>query len=84
MLTDPGDIVVDIFAGSNTTGQAAEALGRRWRAFELSREYVAASVFRFLPSGLSDEEIAAVYHSVMNGAPVHVEAAPDLFSLAAE
>ncbi len=47
-LTDADDVVLDIFAGSNTTGSAAEALGRRWLAFELERPYVAASVFRFL------------------------------------
>jgi len=47
-LTDPGDIVLDIFAGSNTTGAAAERLGRRWIAFELEQKYLAASVFRFL------------------------------------
>jgi site-specific DNA-methyltransferase (cytosine-N4-specific) len=48
MLTDPGDLVLDIFAGSNTTGQVAEATKRHWLAFELSREYVGASAFRFL------------------------------------
>ncbi len=47
-LTDPGDLILDIFAGSNTTGAAAEAAGRRWMAFELSHDYLAASVFRFL------------------------------------
>jgi site-specific DNA-methyltransferase (cytosine-N4-specific) len=47
-LTDPGDIVLDIFAGSNTTGAAAERLGRRWIAFELEQKYLAASAFRFL------------------------------------
>jgi len=47
-LTDVGDTVLDIFAGSNTTGAAAESLGRRWIAFELERKYLAASVFRFL------------------------------------
>src|SRR4029077_6935434 len=45
-LTGPGDVVVDIFAGSNTTGAVAEAEKRRWLAFEESREYVAASAFR--------------------------------------
>lgn len=48
MLTDENDVVLDIFAGSNTTGIAAERLTRRWMAFELSMEYVTASVFRFL------------------------------------
>lgn len=48
-LTDPGDLVVDIFAGSNTTGEAAEVLGRRWISIECSREYVISSAFRFMP-----------------------------------
>lgn len=48
LLTDIGDIVLDIFAGSNTTGAAAESLNRRWIAFEIDRTYLAASAFRFL------------------------------------
>ncbi len=48
MLTDPGDLVVDIFAGSNTTGEAAEDLGRRWFAVECDRDYAIASAFRFM------------------------------------
>ncbi|MGH7703432.1 MAG: DNA-methyltransferase [Gemmatimonadales bacterium] len=47
LLTQDGDIVLDPFAGSNTTGSVAEALGRRWLAMELSEEYLAASRFRF-------------------------------------
>ncbi|MEX0714574.1 MAG: site-specific DNA-methyltransferase, partial [Pirellulales bacterium] len=31
-LTEPGDLVLDPFAGSNTTGAVAEKLGRRWIA----------------------------------------------------
>jgi len=46
-LTDPGDLVVDPFAGSNITGEVAERLGRRWLAFELVEEYLEASRFRF-------------------------------------
>ncbi len=46
-LTKPGDLVVDIFAGSNTTGEVAERLGRRWLSCDLDPSYVAASVFRF-------------------------------------
>jgi DNA modification methylase len=48
MLTDPGDIVLDIFAGSNTTGVAAEKLNREWLSFDNSIEYLKASAFRFL------------------------------------
>ncbi len=48
-LTDPGDVVVDIFAGSNVTGRAAEDSGRRWLAIELNEDYLKASKFRFGP-----------------------------------
>jgi site-specific DNA-methyltransferase (adenine-specific) len=41
MLTDPGDLVLDFFAGSGTTPAACERLGRRWAAFELSADYAA-------------------------------------------
>lgn len=47
LLTDPGDLVVDPFAGSNTAGAVSESLDRRWLAFELSEEYLSASRFRF-------------------------------------
>lgn len=46
-LTDPGDLVVDIFGGSMTTGWAAERQGRGWIGIELVDEYVAASRLRF-------------------------------------
>ncbi len=47
-LTDPGDLIVDIFAGSNTTGAAADKLGRKWLAFDNSHQYLQASIFRFI------------------------------------
>jgi site-specific DNA-methyltransferase (cytosine-N4-specific) len=46
-LTEPTDVVLDIFAGSNTTGRAAEELGRRWLATDISDAYIDASRFRF-------------------------------------
>ncbi|AWW50862.1 DNA-methyltransferase [Wolbachia endosymbiont of Folsomia candida] len=46
-LTEPGDVVLDIFAGSNTTGAVCEQEGRYWLAFEENREYLAASALRF-------------------------------------
>ena len=72
MLTAPGDLVLDIFAGSNTTGQVAEAEGRRWLAFELSREFVAASAFRFVDRASSHGDIRTVYASILAGCPVHL------------
>ena len=47
LVTDEGDVVLDPFAGSNTTGYVAEMLGRKWIAFELSEEYLLGSKFRF-------------------------------------
>ena len=47
LLTDPGDLVVDPFAGSNTTGAVAERLSRRWLAFELESKYIETSKLRF-------------------------------------
>ena len=62
-LTDTGDTVLDIFAGSNTTGSAAEKLDRRWLAFEKDRTYLAASAFRFVDE-LPAEELAALWNSL--------------------
>lgn len=47
-LTDPGDTVMDIFSGSNTTGRVAESLNRRWLSIELDRDYAVASSLRFM------------------------------------
>lgn len=47
LLTSYGDIVMDPFAGSNTTGAVAEKLERRWIAVELVESYLEASKLRF-------------------------------------
>lgn len=52
LCTEPGDLVLDPFAGSNTTGFVAEQLGRRWMAMELSEEYLCGSQFRFEAASL--------------------------------
>ena len=49
MLTDPGDMVFDPFAGSCVTGAVAEALERRWACCELSEEYLSGGLSRFKP-----------------------------------
>jgi site-specific DNA-methyltransferase (cytosine-N4-specific) len=67
MLTEPGDLVVDIFGGSNTTGQVSEQLGRKWLSFELSKEYVAASTFRFFEKGVSELALKLVYDNILAG-----------------
>jgi site-specific DNA-methyltransferase (cytosine-N4-specific) len=72
MLTEPGDIVLDIFAGSNTTGQVAEREHRRWLAFELSREYVATSAFRFLDRRITQDEMQQIFNRIKQGDPVEL------------
>ena len=47
LLTEDDDIVIDPFAGSNTTGVVAEGLKRRWIAIEQEAEYLEASRVRF-------------------------------------
>ena len=49
LCTNPNDVVLDVFAGSNITGDAAEHLDRRWIAIELVEEYLEGSKFRFPP-----------------------------------
>jgi len=48
LLTTPGDLVLDPFAGSNTTGASADRLSRRWVSIEARGDYVAGSRGRFL------------------------------------
>jgi site-specific DNA-methyltransferase (cytosine-N4-specific) len=45
--TVEGDLVLDPFAGSNTTGYAAEKLKRQWIAMEINESYLEGSKIRF-------------------------------------
>jgi DNA modification methylase len=51
-LTKPNMLVMDPFGGSNTTGAAAEKLGRRWVAIEPNETYAKGSRGRF-PEGIT-------------------------------
>lgn len=79
-LTDPGDLVVDIFAGSNTTGSVAETEGRLWLAFDNRLDYLAASSFRFFDDTATDAEMRRAHEKIMAGqslsfqAPVYASA----------
>ncbi len=66
-LTEPGDLVVDIFAGSNTTGSVAECEGRQWLAFDERLDYLAASSFRFFPEAATDAELKAAHAAILAG-----------------
>jgi site-specific DNA-methyltransferase (cytosine-N4-specific) len=65
MLTDPGDLVVDPFAGSNVTGQVAEVLDRRWLSIEIDAEYVEGSRHRF---AALQQELTVATESASDGA----------------
>lgn len=71
-LTTPGDLVLDIFAGSNTTGAVAEKLRRRWISFEQRLDYAAASLFRFLPDGASETDAMRSHQRILKGETVQV------------
>jgi DNA modification methylase len=38
--TESGDVVLDPFMGTGTTGVAASELGRNWIGFELQQDYI--------------------------------------------
>ncbi len=58
-LTEEGDLVLDPFAGSNTTGAVAEQEKRRWLAFETEEDYLVGSKFRFpqFGGGLTSSQV---------------------------
>lgn len=65
-LTDPKDLVVDIFSGSNTTGYVAEELDRHWLSIDADRDYATLSAVRFMP-GSSTDDMAARLASMESG-----------------
>ena len=65
-LTEPGDLVVDIFSGSNTTGIVAESLDRNWLSIELNESYAALSAVRFL-EGQEEDAIRQTLASIQAG-----------------
>ena len=52
-LTDMGDLVMDPFAGSNTTGYVAENLNRKWISIDPDIEYIKGSIGRFSPDNIN-------------------------------
>jgi hypothetical protein len=80
-LTDPGDVVVDIFGGSMTTGWAAKRTGRRWIGMELEQEYVRTSRYRFVDDDGAllpdDHRVDAPLVPVMGSAPASPTALED-------
>ncbi len=72
-LTDEDDLVLDIFAGSNTTGWIAQQLNRNWLSFELEHQYLSASVLRFLNKE-PFEEVRPKYETLLLNPKAKIDA----------
>jgi site-specific DNA-methyltransferase (cytosine-N4-specific) len=68
-LTGAGDLVLDPFAGSCTTGEAAERLGRRWIGFEPVPDYLDGARFRFERGDVEPASSSAVANANNSRAP---------------
>jgi site-specific DNA-methyltransferase (cytosine-N4-specific) len=71
-LTEPGDLVVDIFSGSNTTGFVAHELRRRWLSIELDRAQAVLSAVRFM-EGWGDDAVRATIGRLDSGEPMKLD-----------
>jgi len=71
-LTEPDDVVLDIFAGSNATGEAAEKSQRSWIAFENERRYLAESAFRFVEE-TDVELVKSLYRRLLDSTTYNVD-----------
>jgi site-specific DNA-methyltransferase (cytosine-N4-specific) len=58
-LTNPGDRVLDPFAGSCVTGMVAERLKRKWVCVELNKDYIEGAKIRFRDTPQKSEPRAA-------------------------
>lgn len=67
LCTTEGDLVFDPFGGSNTTGAAAEELGRRWVTVEAEKEYAAAGRGRFADLAAKVPPLVTPVPEVRNG-----------------
>jgi DNA modification methylase len=55
-LSDSGDLVLDPFAGSNATGEAAQKWDRKWLSIELKESYLRGSMTRFFDDATLEQE----------------------------
>lgn len=63
LATDPGDLVLDSFAGSGTTGAVAHKMGRRWIMVELG-EHCHTHIIPRLKKVIDDKDKGGVSESV--------------------
>lgn len=58
--TKPGDVVLDPFFGTGTTGAVAKKLGRQWIGIEREDAYIKAAQKRIDATALPDEETVSI------------------------
>lgn len=63
LATDPGDLVLDSFAGSGTTGAVAHKMGRRWIMVELG-EHAKTHIVPRLKKVIDGEDLGGITESV--------------------
>lgn len=66
-LTNEGDLVADIFSGSNIVGYYSEILKREWLSIDISPLYVSTSSFRFNSFKNSNEKNRIQYDKIKSG-----------------
>ena len=73
MLTQPGDLVLDVFAGSNTTGQVAKLRAAAgWRS-SCHAGTLAASAFRFLSDENTHHDTIELHRRILAGEAVDLD-----------
>jgi DNA modification methylase len=76
MLTDPGDRVLDPFAGSCVTGMVAEALDRRWDCVELNSAFLDGAKARFQTAGKADQTAMPSAYVIQTPCAVEADDSP--------
>jgi adenine-specific DNA-methyltransferase len=86
MTTDPGDIVLDVFAGSGTTAAAAHKMGRRWIAADVSPLSIDTYIVPRLRSVVDGTDRAGISQKTLETPPEDLPdgTVPDDFATAAK
>ena len=84
IATDPGDLVLDCFAGSGTTGAVAHKMGRRWVTSERESDTVERFTKPRLEKVVNGEDAGGITSAVGwegGGGFRHVRVGPSMFDL---
>ena len=71
---EPGDVVLDPFFGSGTTGAVAKKLGRNWIGIEKDKKYIKVAQKRIDAVQSADEEVAPCRKTEAGPGPVWIAA----------